>query len=134
VQAQVLNLIQDLQQDLGLAILFISHDLNVVSYLCHRVVVLYLGRVMEVAPRRELFAAPKHPYTEALLSAAPGTEAQSQSDRIVLRGELPSPSNPPSGCVFRTRCPYAIPDCARVVPELREVEPGHFKACIRDVL
>jgi oligopeptide/dipeptide ABC transporter ATP-binding protein len=134
VQAQVLNLIQDLQQDLGLAILFISHDLNVVSYLCHRVVVLYLGRVMEVAPSRELFAAPKHPYTEALLSAAPGTEAQSQSDRIVLRGELPSPSNPPSGCVFRTRCPYAIPDCARVVPELREVEPGHFKACIRDVL
>jgi len=132
IQAQVVNLIQDLQQEMGLTMLFIAHDLSVVEYLCDRVIVMYLGRIMEVAPAKELYLNPKHPYTEALLSAAPIADPTIKRDRIILQGDIPSPINPPSGCVFRTRCRYAIEDCAKVVPELREVQPGHFKACIRD--
>ncbi len=132
IQAQVVNLIQDLQQEMGLTMLFIAHDLSVVEYLCDRVIVMYLGRIMEVAPAKELYLNPKHPYTEALLSAAPIADPTVKRDRIILQGDIPSPINPPSGCVFRTRCRYAIEDCAKVIPELREVEPGHFKACIRD--
>lgn len=132
IQAQVVNLIQDLQEELGLTVLFIAHDLAVVEYICDRVIVMYLGRIMEVAPSRELYINPKHPYTEALLSAAPIPDPSVKRKRIILEGDIPSPINPPSGCVFRTRCRYAIAECANVVPELREIKPGHFKACIRD--
>jgi peptide/nickel transport system ATP-binding protein len=131
VQAQVLNLIQDLQQAFGLTMLFIAHDLSVVEYLCDEVVVMYLGRVMERGPSRSVYAFPRHPYTQALLSASPVPDPKAQRRRIVLQGDIPSPMNPPSGCVFRTRCPYAIADCARVVPPLDEVGPEHSVACIR---
>jgi oligopeptide/dipeptide ABC transporter ATP-binding protein len=134
VQAQILNLLQDLQEELTLTVLFISHDLAVVKQLCQRVMVLYLGRIMETAPAVRLYAGPKHPYTEALLSAAPVPVPGAKRSRTPLGGDVPSNLHPPSGCVFRTRCPYAIAECSQVVPELREVEPGHFKACIRDVL
>lgn len=134
VQAQILNLLQDLQEKLNLSVLFISHDLAVVEQLCHRVMVLYLGRIMEIAPAQRLFTTPKHPYTEALLSAAPVPLPGANRKRILLKGDIPSATDPPSGCVFRTRCPYAIAECAQIVPELREVAPGHLKACIRDVL
>jgi len=132
IQAQVVNLLRGLQQKLGLALLFIAHDLAVVEYISDRILVMYLGRVMELAPSDELCRQPRHPYTEALLSAVPVPDPDRHGKRIVLQGDIPSPINPPSGCVFRTRCPYAIADCAREVPDLREVSPGHFKACIRD--
>ncbi|KFL26353.1 peptide ABC transporter ATP-binding protein [Devosia sp. 17-2-E-8] len=132
VQAQVLNLLQDLKEELGLTMLFISHDLSVVEHFCDRVVVMYLGRIMEIAPRRALYAAPKHPYTEALLSASPVPDPDHKVSRVVIQGDLPSPIDPPSGCVFRTRCRFAQPACAQTVPPLREIAPGHFKSCIRD--
>ncbi len=134
VQAQIVNLLQDLQQRLGLTMLFIAHDLLVVEHLCDRVMVMYLGRVMEIASSEDLYRSPKHPYTEALLSAAPIPEPSLKRERILLTGDIPSPMNPPSGCVFRTRCRYAIAECSQTVPPLREVAPGHYKACIRDVL
>ena len=132
IQAQIINLLRELQQRLKLAMLFIAHDLAVVEYISDRVIVLYLGRVMEIGPARRLIGAPKHPYTEALISAVPEPDPDREGKRIVLQGDLPSPINPPSGCVFRTRCPYAIPACAEKVPALRQVAPGHAKACIRD--
>ncbi|MBI4048175.1 MAG: ABC transporter ATP-binding protein [Devosia nanyangense] len=132
VQAQVLNLLQDLKEELGLTMLFISHDLSVVEHFCDRVVVMYLGRIMEIAPRRALYAAPKHPYTEALLSASPMPDPDHKVSRVVIQGDLPSPIDPPSGCVFRTRCRFVQPTCAQAVPPLREIAPGHFKSCIRD--
>jgi len=132
IQAQVVNLLRELQQRLGLALLFIAHDLAVVEYISDRILVMYLGKVMELAPADELCRKPKHPYTEALLSAVPVPDPDRRGKRIVLQGDIPSPIAPPSGCVFRTRCPYAIAACAREVPDLREVSPGHFKACIRD--
>jgi len=133
VQAQILNLLQDLQKKFGLTMLFISHDLLVVEHLCDRVMVMQLGRIMEIASNKRLYEAPAHPYTRALLSAAPVADPGQKRDRILLKGEIPSPMNPPSGCVFRTRCPYAIAECAEGVPPLREVSPGQFSACIRDV-
>ncbi len=132
IQAQVVNLLEDLQRDLGLTLLFIAHDLAVVEYICDRVVVMYLGKIMEIATSKELYTSPKHPYTEALLSAAPIPDPTIKRERILLEGDIPSPINPPSGCVFRTRCRYAIEECKHTVPELKEVAPGHFKACIRD--
>jgi oligopeptide/dipeptide ABC transporter ATP-binding protein len=132
IQAQVLNLLQDLQTQMNLTMLFISHDLAVVEHIADRVVVMYLGRIMEMAPRRAIYRNPRHPYTRALLSAAPVPDPTAARERILLKGDIPSPMNPPSGCVFRTRCPLALPDCARRVPEPIEVAPGHLKACIRD--
>ncbi|EJK80325.1 ABC transporter ATP-binding protein [Rhizobium sp. AP16] len=134
IQAQVINLLRDLQQRLGLTMLFISHDLAVVEYICDRIIVLYLGRIMEIAPSSELYVSPQHPYTRALLSAIPSPDPDARRDRQILKGDIPSPANPPSGCVFRTRCPNALPACADAVPTLREISPGHFKACIRDDL
>ena len=134
VQAQILNLLLDLRQDLGLTMLFIAHDLAVVEYLCDEVVVLYLGRVMERASRDRLYSAPQHPYTRALLSAVPVPDPDAQRNRVLLQGDIPSPIDPPSGCVFRTRCPHALPACAETIPALVEVAPGHQKACLRDDL
>jgi peptide/nickel transport system ATP-binding protein len=131
VQAQVLALLADLRTRLGLAMLFISHDLPAVRHLCDRVVVLYLGRVMEEGPTRDVFAAPRHPYTRALLSAAPSLHPGRRRERILLRGEPPSPADPPSGCVFRTRCAHAVEACAATVPPLDAAGPGHRVACIR---
>ncbi len=134
IQAQVVNLLRDLQQRLGLTMLFISHDLAVVEYICDTVIVLYLGRIMEIAPSAELYANPRHPYTRALLSAIPSPVPGGKRQRQLLTGDIPSPANPPSGCVFRTRCPHAIDACATAVPPLEAVGPGHLKACIRDDL
>lgn len=133
VQAQVLALMARLKDELGLAMLFISHDLPVVRHLCERTVVLYLGRIMEEGPTADVFAQPAHPYTQALLSAAPRLHRGPRVKRVILQGEPPSPAAPPSGCVFRTRCPHALPACAEQVPSLRAVTgDGHRKACIRD--
>ena len=131
IQAQVINLLEDLKNDLNLTMLFIAHDLGVVEHVCDRVIVMYLGRVMEIATARDLYARPNHPYTQALLSAVPIAEPGRRRNRTILKGDIPSPIDPPSGCVFRTRCPMAIPDCARIVPEPVPVGPGHVSACIR---
>jgi oligopeptide/dipeptide ABC transporter ATP-binding protein len=132
VQAQVINLLGRLQREMLLGLLFISHDLAVVRHVCDRVLVLYLGRVMESAPAARLFAAPRHPYTAALLEAATRPDPERRRTAPVLGGEIPRPDAPPSGCVFRTRCQHALPACAETVPPLVEVEPGHIKACIRN--
>ncbi|HTH99793.1 MAG TPA: oligopeptide/dipeptide ABC transporter ATP-binding protein [Acidisoma sp.] len=134
VQAQVINLLMDLREKLRLSMLFIAHDLAVVGAISDRVAVMYLGRIVEIAPTAALFTDPRHPYTEALFSAVPDTDAARRPARIVLKGELPSPLSPPSGCAFRTRCPYALPACAETTPALRTVGLGHDKACIRDDL
>ena len=130
VQAQVLAVLADLRTRLGLALLFISHDLPVVRSLCDRVVVMYLGRVMEEGPAAVL-ERPRHPYTRALLSATPSLDPTQRRTRIILAGDPPSPSDPPSGCVFRTRCPHVIPECREGIPPLDDIEPGHRAACIR---
>ncbi|APX94020.1 peptide ABC transporter ATP-binding protein [Halomonas sp. 1513] len=132
VQAQVLNLLQDLKEEYEFSMLMISHDLGVVEHACDKVIVLYLGKVMEMAPADKLYADPTHPYTQSLLSAMPVPDPRRRDDktRIILKGDIPSPINPPSGCVFRTRCPIATKECAEVVPPLEEKSPGHFKACI----
>ena len=131
VQAQVLRLLDQLRRRLGLALLFISHDIAVVRSLCERVVVLYLGRVMEQGPAAQILGAPRHPYTQALLSAVPRLDAADRRLRMVLAGEPPNPAAPPSGCVFRTRCPIAIEACAMARPSLRTIGPDHDVACIR---
>jgi oligopeptide transport system ATP-binding protein len=130
IRAQVINLLADLQRDFGLALIFISHDLAVVRHISHRVMVLYLGRVMELAPRDALYTAPRHPYTRALLASVPIPDPdRERAKRVILTGDPPSPLNPPTGCVFRTRCAKATETCAARVPELDLAGPGHQVAC-----
>ena len=130
IQAQVLNLLMDLQADLGLAYLFITHDLSVVEYLSHRVAVMYLGRIVEIADTKTIFSNPQHPYTKALISASPLPDPDAdRSGRIILSGEVPSPINPPSGCHFRTRCPVSVDVCSEKFPQTRTVGIGHEVAC-----
>ncbi|MFA6076325.1 MAG: oligopeptide/dipeptide ABC transporter ATP-binding protein [Negativicutes bacterium] len=131
IQAQVVNLLQELQQELGLTYLFVAHDLSMVRHISHRVAVMYLGALAELASRNDLYTRPQHPYTKALLSAIPIPDPviEQTRQRIILEGDVPSPLNPPSGCKFRTRCKYALARCAEEIPELREVAPNHFCAC-----
>ncbi len=133
IQAQIINLLEDLQERYSLTYLFIAHDLSVVRHISDRVAVMYLGHIVEIADRNEIYRNPLHPYTRALLSAVPIPDPviDAQRDRILLTGEVPSPLNPPSGCVFHPRCPVAIDECPQVIPELREVAPDHWAACIR---
>jgi oligopeptide/dipeptide ABC transporter ATP-binding protein len=129
VQAQVINLLIDLQKEFGVAYLFIAHDLAVVEHISHRVAVMYLGRIVELAEKESLFAEPQHPYTEALLSAVPVPDPTVTPNRIILQGDVPSPIKPPPGCHFHTRCPYAFERCKIERPVMRETKPGHFAAC-----
>jgi oligopeptide/dipeptide ABC transporter ATP-binding protein len=131
VQAQVVNLLADLRAELGLTLVFISHDLHVVRHLCERVIVMYLGRIVETGPAKDIFAAPAHPYTRALLAATPTLSRATRNRRAVLGGELPSPAAPPSGCVFRTRCAYAVSACSETVPPLRSTDGTRSVACLR---
>jgi oligopeptide transport system ATP-binding protein len=133
VQAQVVNLLEDLQEQLGLTYLFIAHDLSMVRHIADRVLVMYLGKMMEQGERGELYGNPVHPYTQALLSAVPVPDpvVEATRQRLILQGDLPSPANPPQGCVFNTRCPVAVERCFEDVPEWREIEPGHHVACHR---
>ena len=129
-QAQIINLLMDLQDEFQLSYLFISHDLAVVEHISHKVAVMYLGRIVEVTDKTSLFDMPLHPYTEALLSAVPIPDAKARTrNRMILQGDVPSPINPPSGCHFHARCPYAMARCSIESPPLREVVPGHLTAC-----
>ena len=129
VQAQVLNLLQELKEQLGLTLLFIAHDLSVVEHVSDRVAVMYVGKIVEMAKTEELLGQPLHPYTEALLSAIPSADPDIKTNRIKLQGEVPSPANPPSGCIFHPRCSYAKPVCSQQIPVSTEVTPGHFVSC-----
>jgi oligopeptide/dipeptide ABC transporter ATP-binding protein len=133
IQAQIINLLEELQAQFGLTYLFVAHDLSVVRHISDRVAVMYLGKIVEITDRKALYEDPLHPYTRALLSAVPIPDpaVEAKREHAVLGGEVPSPLNPPSGCVFHPRCPIAVPECRTVVPELREVKPGHHAACIR---
>lgn len=129
VQAQVLNLLQELQGKLGLTLLFVAHDLSVVEHISDRIAVMYVGKIIEMADTEELLYHPQHPYTEALLSSIPPADPDMKSNRIRLQGEVPSPANPPSGCIFHPRCPYAKDQCKTQIPDLLEISPGHSVAC-----
>jgi oligopeptide/dipeptide ABC transporter ATP-binding protein len=131
IQAQIINLLEDLRRELGLTYLFIAHDLSVVRHISDRVAVMYLGRIVEIADRQALYEAPRHPYTQALLSAVPIPDplVEAQRERVVLGGEVPSPLHPPHGCAFHPRCPIAVDDCHRIRPDLRALGAGHQAAC-----
>ncbi len=129
VQAQVLNLLQGLQRDLGLTLIFVAHDLSVVEHISDRIAVMYVGKIVELAETTELLRHPTHPYTEALLSAIPPADPDIRPNRIRMTGEVPSPANPPPGCIFHPRCSYARPNCKQDIPQLIELEPGHFVSC-----
>jgi oligopeptide transport system ATP-binding protein len=131
IQAQVVNLMQDLQEQLGVAYLFIAHDLSMVKHISHRIAVMYLGKIMELTGRDRLFDDPLHPYTQSLNSAVPvpNPKLERKRRRFILKGEPPSPANPPPGCVFHPRCPLAFEECIKVVPQFREIRQGHFVAC-----
>ncbi len=130
IQAQIVNLMQDLREEEGISYLFIAHDISIVRYISDRIGVMYLGHLMEEAETNELFSNPLHPYTQALLSAVPHANPHVSKERIQLKGELPSPIDPPAGCVFHTRCPYATDRCSRTVPRMQEITPGHRTACL----
>ncbi len=129
IQSQVLNLLKELQQDLGLTYIFIAHDLSVVKHISDRVAVMYLGKIVEIANSKDLYSNPQHPYTQALLAAIPEPDPNKRKDRVLLTGDVPSPANPPSGCRFHTRCHYATDICSQQEPQAQEIEPGHFAAC-----
>jgi oligopeptide/dipeptide ABC transporter ATP-binding protein len=129
IQSQILNLLKDLKKEFNLTLIFISHDLSVVKHLCDRVAVMYLGRVVEIADKHTLFENPRHPYTRALLSAVPVTKPRQKRERIILQGDLPSPANPPSGCTFHPRCPYAVELCRTQVPNLQDIGGGQLVSC-----
>jgi len=133
IQAQIINLLEELQAEFGLTYLFVAHDLSVVRHISDRVAVMYLGKIVEITDRKSLYEDPQHPYTRALLSAVPIPDpvVEAKREHVVLGGEVPSPLNPPSGCVFHPRCPIAVAECRTTVPELREIKPGHQAACIR---
>ena len=131
VQAQIVNLMLELQDRLGIAYLFVAHDLSVVKHVSHRVAVMYVGKIVEVAPTSALFDTPRHPYTEALLSAVPVPDPRLRAKRIVLEGDVADPADPPPGCAFHPRCRYATERCRQVTPPLEEVSPGHWVRCIR---
>ena len=129
IQAQIINLLKQLQKDMGLTYLFISHDLSVVKFISDKILIMYLGAMMEYGTKEEIFSKPLHPYTQALFSAIPNPNPDEKMHRIVLGGDIPSPANPPKGCRFHTRCPYAKEVCRHITPEYKEHEPGHFAAC-----
>jgi len=129
IQSQIINLMMDSQEKNGFSYLFISHDLSVVKHISHKVGVMYLGSLIEVAPKTKLYENPLHPYTQALLSAVPIPDPTLRRDRIILKGDIPSPANPPSGCKFHTRCPYAMDVCSKEIPEFKNVGDEHFVAC-----
>ncbi len=131
IQAQTLNLLQDLQDELGLTYLFVAHQLNVVEHICDRVAVMYVGKLVEMANTEALFQAPLHPYTEALMGAVPRPDPRLRRERLVLEGEVANPANPPSGCYFHPRCPYAVERCSAEEPVLRELQPEHYVKCHR---
>jgi len=133
IQAQIINLLSDIQQEFGLTYLFISHDLSVIEHICDRVAVMYLGRIVELAPTKDLYRAPRHPYTEALIQAVPQPDPFRRQSRIPLKGEVPSPLSPPTGCHFHPRCPYAQELCRSTSPDLLEKSPGRFSACHFDL-
>lgn len=129
IQAQIINLMMDLQCELGFSYLFISHDLSVVKHICHRIGVMYLGSLVELAPKKEIYENPQHPYTKALLSSVPIPDPTLKRSRIILNGDIPSPANPPKGCKFHTRCPYAKDICKELVPEYKNISKDHYVAC-----
>jgi oligopeptide/dipeptide ABC transporter ATP-binding protein len=129
IQAQIINLMQDLQAELGLTYLFISHDLGVVKHIADRVAVMYLGKIVEIADKKRLYAGPRHPYTQGLMASIPVPRPGRRRERLVVRGDVPSPSDPPSGCRFHTRCPHVMEVCRRLEPRLLNVEPDHAAAC-----